>query len=259
MRIPDIGPKLNKEIDRLVKARLLPKQKYYFISLFADSDGKFQYQTMSKWVGFTKEKPQREIREVSLVNAVKIRSYFKSKKEPAFVINTKDDLQLFMLLTGGHGIIEEKLARQFIHSLFQPQIFSFTFDDGWVSVDSIPKKKFNRAADPKVRMKVLNRDRRRCMICGASPANNEHVELHLHHIIPFGVGGITEENNLITVCHTCHKGLYPEMDYSLFDVIGVQMFEKRLLGDSNSYKYKIQWNIYSSLRHSSEKTHKGKK
>jgi HNH endonuclease len=258
MQIPDIGPKLNKEINRLIKARVLPRRKYYFVSLFADSDGKFQYQTMSKWVGFTKEQPQREIREASLVNAINIRSYFKTKGEPAFVINTKDDLQLFILLIGGHGIIEEELAKKLIHSLLQPQTFSFTFDDGWVSTNSIPKEKFNRAADPKLRMKVLNRDKRRCMICGASPANNEHVELHLHHIIPFGVGGITDENNLITVCHTCHKGLYPEMDYSLFDIIGVRMFEKRLLSDSNPYKDKIQWNIYSSLRHSSEKKHKRK-
>lgn len=254
METPDIALKINKEIGRLIKARLLPNHNYYCISLFADSDGKFQYQIMSRWVGFTQTKPQREIREASFVNAINIQNYFKSKGEPAFVINTKDDLKLFFLLTGGHGIIEEKLAKQFINSLLQPQIFSFTFDNGWISVDSIPKKSFNRVADPKLRMKILTRDGRKCMICGASPAKNEHVELHLHHIIPFGVGGITDEKNLITLCHTCHKGLQPEMDYSLFDLIGVQLFEKALLSESNSYKEKIQRNIYYSLLHSFEKS-----
>jgi hypothetical protein len=78
-------------------------------------------------------------------------------------------------------------------------------------------------------MKILNRDKRRCKICGASPANNEHVELNLHHIYPHGKGGLTEEENLITICRTCHKGLDPHIDLSLYASIGVRrVFEKEL-------------------------------
>lgn len=41
------------------------------------------------------------------------------------------------------------------------------------------------------------------------------VELHVHHAIPWGQGGITEEANLITLCKTCHDGLDPHYDQSL--------------------------------------------
>jgi 5-methylcytosine-specific restriction endonuclease McrA len=64
-------------------------------------------------------------------------------------------------------------------------------------------------------MQVLNRDGRRCLVCGRSPMYYVDVELHVHHAIPWGRGGITEEANLISICKTCHDGLEPHEDYDL--------------------------------------------
>lgn len=64
-------------------------------------------------------------------------------------------------------------------------------------------------------MKVLKRDKNRCRICGRSPSDYEDVVLHVHHTRPWGKRGVTDINNLITLCHTCHNGLDPHEDQSL--------------------------------------------
>jgi hypothetical protein len=45
--------------------------------------------------------------------------------------------------------------------------------------------------------------------------------LHVHHIKPWGEGGLTEEENLITLCHTCHIGLEPHYEEKLYSLIDV--------------------------------------
>lgn len=76
-----------------------------------------------------------------------------------------------------------------------------------------------RAPSRKARMDVLKRDRFRCKACGRSPHNNTDIELHVHHIIPWGGGGLTETDNLITLCMTCHDGLDPHYEPRLFELI----------------------------------------
>ena len=52
---------------------------------------------------------------------------------------------------------------------------------------------------------VLNRDGYTCQCC-----NGKHKDhkLEVHHIIYRSQGGSDEEDNLITLCHTCHKALH---------------------------------------------------
>jgi hypothetical protein len=38
----------------------------------------------------------------------------------------------------------------------------------------------------------------------------------VHHIRMWAHGGLTEDENLITLCHTCHDGLSPHEDWGLF-------------------------------------------
>jgi 5-methylcytosine-specific restriction endonuclease McrA len=68
-------------------------------------------------------------------------------------------------------------------------------------------------------MSVLRRDNRRCRICGRRPDDHVDVELHVHHIRPWAKGGLTEITNLITLCHTCHKGLEPHEDPTLYQYV----------------------------------------
>lgn len=58
----------------------------------------------------------------------------------------------------------------------------------------------------RMRFKVLQRDNFKCCTCGASPAKDPSVELHIDHIIPWSKGGETEIDNLQTLCSKCNLG-----------------------------------------------------
>ena len=52
---------------------------------------------------------------------------------------------------------------------------------------------------------VLNRDNYTCQQC---KGKHKDSKLEVHHIVFRSQGGSDEESNLITLCHTCHKGLH---------------------------------------------------
>lgn len=58
----------------------------------------------------------------------------------------------------------------------------------------------------KLRLKVLQRDRFCCVMCGRSPALEAGVSLHIDHVIPFSRGGKTNLDNLQTLCRDCNLG-----------------------------------------------------
>ncbi|TAM42866.1 MAG: HNH endonuclease [Burkholderiaceae bacterium] len=57
-----------------------------------------------------------------------------------------------------------------------------------------------------LRYRVLARDKFRCVICGASPAKDGSVELHVDHIFPWSRGGQNVEENLRSLCFKCNLG-----------------------------------------------------
>lgn len=69
-------------------------------------------------------------------------------------------------------------------------------------------KSHKTGRDPSLRLRwhVLQRDRFTCRACGASPANDATVELHVDHIIPWSKGGETVLENLQTLCEKCNLG-----------------------------------------------------
>jgi hypothetical protein len=239
------------ELDRLYTTEPINNFQYYQISLRSDEQYNMYYQSISHWVGFTNEKPPREIRQASLINPKGVIDRFALLNQRVLVLNTEADFHFFRWVTGGCAIIESSIAERHLIDVLQPNASVKTYDKGFVCVDSIPPGSLNRAPSPKLRMKVLDRDKRRCKICGGSPANNEHVELHLHHIIPYSEGGITDASNLITLCHTCHKGLVVHTDFSLFQSIGVQSVSDNFKKEPSN---DLQRNIVANLKRTSEYT-----
>ena len=57
-----------------------------------------------------------------------------------------------------------------------------------------------------LRLKVLNRDKFRCVFCGKSPATDLGTKLHIDHITPFSKGGSNKLENLQTLCEECNLG-----------------------------------------------------
>lgn len=250
---------LKTEINRLINEDYKFGSSYYQISLFANDENKVNYSITSNWDGFTDEKPRREIRVACLVKPKETIEIYKSINEPVFIINNDKDFFIFAFVIGGNAIILKEIAEKYLSHLLQPTIVVNQFASGFIVLDSIPKENLYRAANPKLRMKIFNRDKRRCRICGASPNNNEHIELHLHHIIPFEEGGLTNENNLLTLCHTCHGGLHPHKDYSLFEYLDIGFLSKSMSKNDTKYFDKIRNNIsvFSLIRN--EKSKKSRK
>ncbi len=53
-----------------------------------------------------------------------------------------------------------------------------------------------------IRYKVLKKDAFKCIACGRGA--NDDVKLHIDHKTPFSLGGLTELNNLQTLCDECN-------------------------------------------------------
>lgn len=68
------------------------------------------------------------------------------------------------------------------------------------------KNNSSRIVSDKLRYQVLKRDNFKCCACGASPAKDPSVELHIDHIIPYSKGGETIMENLQTLCSKCNLG-----------------------------------------------------
>jgi len=72
--------------------------------------------------------------------------------------------------------------------------------------DNGDQHKTSRDINLRMRFMVMQRDNFKCCICGASPAKDASVELHIDHIIPWSKGGETVIENLQTLCSKCNLG-----------------------------------------------------
>ncbi|WP_273854030.1 HNH endonuclease [Guptibacillus spartinae] len=69
--------------------------------------------------------------------------------------------------------------------------------------ERIKNQKLSRSIPLGLRFKVLERDRV-CMLCGRSPKDD--IILHVDHIVPFSLGGLTVLENLQALCNECNIG-----------------------------------------------------
>lgn len=63
-----------------------------------------------------------------------------------------------------------------------------------------------RTVNLRSRFLVLQRDNFKCRLCGASPAKDPSVELHVDHIRAWSKGGESVIDNLQTLCSKCNIG-----------------------------------------------------
>ena len=64
----------------------------------------------------------------------------------------------------------------------------------------------SRDINLRLRFRVMQRDNFKCCMCGASPAKDPAVVLHIDHIVPWAKGGETTFDNLQTLCSKCNLG-----------------------------------------------------
>lgn len=203
-----------------------PAHEYYAISIFLDANGRPEYSCFTGWLRYDNEKPPREVREASLVQAERVLKTWRGLHEPGMVVNDTADMVLFFIV-GGNAVVEQSVAQQCVPQWLTPRVVVNKGEWGFTSPSSLPNTALQRAPSPKLRMQILKRDQYRCRVCGRSPSNHVDLELHVHHIRPWALGGMTEATNLITLCHTCHNGLEPHFDQRLFALLSPEVNSDR--------------------------------
>jgi hypothetical protein len=209
-----LSPDLEARLTSLKHAE--PDAVYYTMTLLGEN-GKIIWASQTHWTGFTETEPRRELRAPRRVYA-KFAELWDDLKQPYIFVHNVDELFLYWL-TGGHALIEQSLFESVFQEFLKPFVSIPDGKWGYSGEDLFDEVAFRRSPTPKLRMKILQRDQRRCRICGRRPDDHVDVELHVHHVRPWARGGVTDPGNLITLCHTCHSGLEPHEDLSLFDYI----------------------------------------
>ena len=65
--------------------------------------------------------------------------------------------------------------------------------------------KDDRYISSKLRAMVMIRDNSTCQMCGKN-VKDDHIRVHIDHIIPLSWGGATELDNLQVLCSDCNEG-----------------------------------------------------
>ena len=74
------------------------------------------------------------------------------------------------------------------------------------SSENIIRHSTDRNPSWRLRFLVMRKDNFSCCFCGASPAKNPSINLHIDHIVPWSKGGETLLTNLQTLCEQCNIG-----------------------------------------------------
>ena len=215
---------------------ILPEATYFVVSLSVNEEHQVQISTDTMWIGRTKGSPRRDLRTASSVIPQNMLKLWQKVDMPGVIVNCYEDLQIFLCM-GGNAIVEESIAQKHFSSIFEETEFVQTGLMTSTCIDNVDPSTLRRAPTPRLRMKILKRDSFRCKVCGRRAEDNTDIELHVHHFIPIAIGGLTEESNLMTLCHTCHKGLDPHFEKSLVNVFPEtnQRFNE-LINDFDKYK-----------------------
>jgi hypothetical protein len=167
---------------------------YYALTLTADKTGNVVWSSFSGWVG-PGSKAMWELRAPSLVDPHGAQAAWRTALQPSVVVNDITSFGSF-IRAGGNALVKQSLAQQWLQDVLEPVECVSGSLVGSRPLDSILKGSLNRAPSKKLRMDVLRRDDFRCQICGRRAADNVDIVLHVHHIRPYGMGGLTEARNL---------------------------------------------------------------
>lgn len=187
---------------------------YFALTLTATPEGQVRTMTQTEFAG-PGSKPMWEMRRASQVHAQNMRSLWRGIGQGSVVVNSEASLAVFMRI-GGNAVIEESIfTKWFGHLLGPKECVPSRVGEGVRTRESVEGPSVKYAPSRKLRMDVLRRDDFRCRICNRSPDDYVDIVLNVHHVRPWGAGGLTEMSNLLTLCDTCHMGLDPHFEIRL--------------------------------------------
>ncbi|OJU62058.1 MAG: hypothetical protein BGO01_16835 [Armatimonadetes bacterium 55-13] len=224
--MPRCSNPLEERILNLYKSAPIDGAEYYFFTLARSEDGEIIESCYSHFAGFTEEKPRRDLRVASPIRYEVIWRTLNDVGQQPLTIHCSEDAPIWMFL-GGHALLASEVAQHLFPHRLKPHPVVIRATGEMVSPELAGEAAERRAPTRKMRMEVFDRDGRRCVICGQSPRNSVQVELEAHHIRPWGMSGLTEMLNLVTLCSACHDGLSPHFDHTLYEHTGADQMRSR--------------------------------
>ncbi|MBB6078001.1 HNH endonuclease [Streptomyces paradoxus] len=197
-----------------------PEGDYYALTLGANRRGRPFWGAQTHWVGFSERNPRWEVRAASLVNPAGVAEAWSVMGRDWVAVHDEASLALYLRL-GGNALVAKQVAEDHLADVIAP---SECMHDGSIEVggfgylgtEHLPDDAVERRApSKKLWMQVIKRDGFRCVVCGRRPSDYTDIELHVHHLVPWRMAGPTAEENLVTLCSTCHKGLAPDYEPTL--------------------------------------------
>lgn len=156
-----------------------------------------------------------ELREPVRVYPDRITRLWEDAGQGWVVVNERAQL-IWLFRFGGNALIAEEIAREHLAEFIQPIEMVPNGPIGFRRFDPDAREVKRRRPRPTQKARILRRDDHRCQVCHRRPANGGDIRLELHHIRPFSMGGLTIDENLITVCNECHNSFDPHYQPGLF-------------------------------------------
>ena len=195
-----------------------PDTSYFAATLLSDGT-RWGFSFQSNFAGFPDGKgPDHgvELRHPSLVYPAKMTSIWDSMGQSWIVVNEDAQLAVYLRL-GGHALVAEDLAQRRLAEFIEPKEYANVGPMGFRRHDPEAREAQQSRLRPPHRQRILERDGHRCQKCGQAPKDDDDLsQLQVHHIKPFSKGGLTADENLITLCRGCHEGLDPHDQPWLF-------------------------------------------
>ena len=157
-----------------------------------------------------------EFREPSLVHPDKMTAAWDSLGQGWIVVNEDAQLAVYFRL-GGNALIAQDLAGRRLAEYIKPRLYANVGPMGFRRYDPQARESKRSRPRPSQKRRILERDGHCCQKCENAPTENDDLgRLQIHHIKPFGKGGPTVDDNLITLCRRCHESLDPHDQPWLF-------------------------------------------
>lgn len=227
-----------------------PAGHYFAATLLAEDDRwSLRFQTaFAGWPEGAEPGPSApELRQPCPVDPTKMVSLWGSVGQSWLAVDQAAELAAYFRL-GGNALIAQGVARTHLPQFIAPQVL---IKPALVALAAYETSMNSHRPSQKLRLRVLKRDGYRCQLCGERPSLNEHIVLVIHHINPFGASGVTAEENLVTICHTCHSGLDPHEDLDLYLIPGGHL--DRVIGVAQSDEHSRAVDTYRRLANRASK------
>jgi len=189
--------------------------EYYALTLSATADNRLLWSVQSQFAGPSGRFRGWERREASVVDPGRMTVLWEGIGQSWLAVSNEMQLAIWLRL-GGNALVETQLARRWLPTQVEPREVAPNGPIGYLNAASLTPQQLRRRPTRSVGKRVRTRDSNSCRRCHRIFG---HGCLSKHHVVPYRFGGLTQENNLVSLCDECHTEVDERPDHGLFSVV----------------------------------------